>query len=81
MGCKYCDDSERMIQKEVQNTNILWWGIGQEITEEALQCCDYNLIVFIDRGYLRLANEDDCNCMDHGEKIKIEYCPMCGRKI
>ncbi len=37
--------------------------------------------VFIDRGYLLLVDLDDCNCMDHGEKVKINYCPFCGKEV
>lgn len=37
--------------------------------------------VFVDRGYLRMVGLHDCNCMDAGQKLKINFCPMCGDKI
>ena len=37
-------------------------------------------VIYDDRGYLRLGY-DDFNCLDHGEKYKINYCPMCGKRI
>ena len=24
---------------------------------------------------------DDCNCLEAGKKLKINFCPMCGLKI
>ena len=70
MSCKYCENEMPMMFK-----NIAWTGFGGEI-----QGYD-EWQVFIDRGCLRLAAPEDCQCMDHGEKIKINYCPMCGVKI
>ncbi len=41
--------------------------------------CRTNNAVFIDRGFLRLVDIDEAQCMDHGEKRKIKFCPFCGR--
>jgi hypothetical protein len=69
MKCKYCDDMGIMIEKEIPDI-----AMEQFVGYEKLQ-------VIIDRGYLRLCYIDDCDCLDHDEKIKINYCPMCGKKL
>ena len=64
--------------------------MSREVAEEGvLQFCggnfdaaSYNLgVILDDRGYLRMADVDDCSCLDHGEKIKINFCPICGKKF
>jgi hypothetical protein len=40
-----------------------------------------NHAIFIDRGYLRLVDIAESQCMDHGEKVKINFCPFCGRSF
>ena len=41
--------------------------------------------LFIDKrdssSYLRFADLDDCNCLESGNKIKINFCPFCGEKL
>lgn len=38
--------------------------------------------LFIDnRGYLRFVDKLDSGCLDHGHKIKIKYCPFCGKEF
>jgi len=32
-------------------------------------------------GYIRLGDREDMQCLDHGEYIKVNYCPICGSKI
>lgn len=34
-----------------------------------------------DKGYIRFVDLDDCNCLDHGVYIEIQFCPFCGRKF
>lgn len=46
-------------------------------TGEEVQGYEDDVYVFIDRGYLRLAGNDS-ECLDHGEKVKINFCPLCG---
>ena len=78
--CECCNNSKILLTKEVANTGILYWGIGKPITKEALEACDMEVGVLVDRGYLRLCTEDD-SCLDHGEKIAINFCPMCGDSL
>jgi hypothetical protein len=68
-GCDVCQNEKQLLAKEVPDVCF-----GQIVGTEELQ-------VIIDRGYLRLGYKDDMQCMDHGEKRKINYCPECGRKL
>lgn len=67
--CVYCTDSKQLLTIEVPDITF-----DQYTGDDEIQ-------VIIDRGYLRLGYTDDMQCMDHGEKIKIHYCPMCGGKL
>lgn len=68
-NCRYCEDSKPLLAKEVA-TQVFGGYTGDE-----------EIQVIIDRGYLRLGYTDDMQCMDHGEKIRINNCPMCGRGV
>jgi hypothetical protein len=81
MSCDYCKKEQVIIEKETNNVGILYWVVGKELDKQSLDATEYTLAIFIDRGYLRLADKDDCNCLDHGEKVKLNYCPFCGEKI
>ena len=77
--CEYCENSKILIQKdELIEPQSFGWG---DVKIYRSECSEYSLAVFIDRGYLRLIDPEDCNCMDHPEKIKIKFCPMCGKPI
>lgn len=67
--CDYCESKKQMLARGVLSSV---WGNTADCEE---------IQVVIDRGYLRLGYTDDMNCLDHGEKIKINFCPMCGCKI
>ena len=76
--CKYCKEDVPILEKEVIDSISWGWGGDLRITED--QASRTNLVVLIDRGFLRIADKDDMNCLDHGEKIKIHFCPFCGEK-
>ena len=77
--CEYCEKSKNMLDfVAIDSGMIQWCG---EVKGSDIPNFEYKLGVFIDRGYLRLADVDDCNCVDHGEKIAINFCPMCGEPI
>ena len=73
MSCNYCDESKHyLLSEEVVLPNAMMGEAKfKDIDEEPI-------FVFIDRGYLRLCSVDS-SCMDHGEKIKINFCPVCGK--
>lgn len=67
--CEYCEKEKQLLVREVPH--VMWGRYAYDI----------ELQVIVDRGYLRLGLIDDMQCLDHGEKIKINYCPMCGEKF
>jgi hypothetical protein len=67
--CEFCNEEKQLLARNVPYE--IW---GKLSGYEELQ-------VIIDRGFLRLGYTDDMQCMEHGEKIKINYCPICGNKI
>jgi hypothetical protein len=79
--CKYCTDEATLLQKDeiISNMSFGWGDPETKINRQ--QCCEYSLAVFVDRGYLRLADTEDSQCLDHGQKVKIKYCPMCGCEL
>lgn len=80
MSCKYCNDGDILLEKEF---DVIPWYFkeGSIVRSKDLNRIADTFGMFIDRGYLRLADLHDCNCLDHGEKIKINFCPVCGTKI
>lgn len=81
--CEFCDDSKSLlIQDELISHQSWGWG-NDEVKinlRDALEL-SYSLHVMVDRGYLRLIDPEDGDCMDHGERVKINFCPMCGRNL
>ena len=67
--CEYCEKRKQLLTKEVPHVMYNQYAF------------DVELQIVVDRGYLRLGCADDMQCMDHGEKIKINYCPMCGERM
>lgn len=79
MGCKYCNDEHVILDQECISERS--WGWGGNISIKINEAIRYPLGLFIDRGYLRLVDLEDCNCLDSGEKIKINFCPFCGHEL
>ena len=69
VDCEYCSSETPMIKEVIVKKH--WYAGYVEI----------NMGIFIDRGYLRYVDLDDTNCLDHGLKFKINYCPVCGVKL
>ena len=67
--CEYCEKSKILIEDD--DIRCFSWEPIDSI----------NIKIIIDRGYLRMIEDDDGECLDHGEKVKINYCPMCGKPI
>ncbi len=77
--CEYCENEKDLI-RETELISRQSWGWGDvECSLDGV--IEYELSLFIDRGYLRLVDPDDCQCIEGGQKIKVNYCPMCGDKI
>jgi len=82
--CEYCEESKIIMTKDVISDFNWGWGKdknGDEIKISEQEADHYPLGVMIDRGYLRLVDIQDCMCIEGGEKIKISFCLMCGKKI
>lgn len=73
-GCKYCNSSENVLLQDDFYVESDYW-------EDSPKYNKINLLVTIDRGHLRLVDKYETNCLDGGEKIKVNYCPICGEKI
>lgn len=80
--CTWCDDSNRLLFSECLNPLSCAWGWDSSIKIARDEVDTYSMGVILDkRGYLRLVNLDDCECLDAGQKVKIKFCPFCGEKI
>ena len=80
--CEYCEEDEKILIKNYEICRSSWgWGcIDQKINLKEAEEGREKYGIFIDRGYLRYALLEDCGCLDHGKKIKINFCPMRGEK-
>ena len=78
--CDYCEKDKTMMTTDVIDRANWGWGYDGviKLTLREAEHDPNRLGVFVDRGYLRMVQLHDCNCMDHGLKIKIKFCPMCG---
>jgi hypothetical protein len=80
--CEYCQNNKTIFGMERISPSS--WGWGCNDTKINLKEAEDNMDrfeVFIDRGFLRFVEASDSDCLDHGDKIEISYCPMCGRKL
>ncbi len=75
--CDYCKKEKEIITKKIVSDWIFSWI--KEVKSKDITYDTYN--IFIDRGYLRFTDADDSQCIDHGERIKINFCPFCGEGL
>jgi len=79
MSCKYCDDSGYFLLNNSFIDCTIFSMIGEEsITGNEALKHEETYSVHVDRAYLRLTRDGDDQCLDNGEKIKINFCPVCG---
>jgi hypothetical protein len=81
MSCEYCTNNKTMIRFDAISRSNWAWGYDDAVKLTLREAEDepVKMGVFVDdRGYIRFADLDDCSCLDHSEKIKIRFCPMCG---
>lgn len=83
-NCKFCSHESENLLEINEVISHCSWGWGQDFIKinltEAIEGSQ-KLSIFVDRGFLRVVNLEDGDCLDHGEKTKINFCPMCGRKL
>lgn len=75
--CKYCEQKETLLEKEMIADSIIGWDKEMKATE----LTHYTMSVFMDRGYLRVMDKEDAQCIDGGLKIKLNFCLMCGEDL
>lgn len=78
-GCEVCEDGKILFERKRPNNWVMDSEPGSLPFE--LGVIGYTEIIFLDRGYLRIADKDDCGCMDHGDKIKANFCLECGKDL
>ena len=76
--CEFCENEKTIIEDEVVDDNGFGYNSESTNVKKYIEAFSFKIGVFIDRGYLRLVDLDDCQCLDHGEKVKIKHCPFCG---
>ena len=87
MSDKICEYCYRVSSKSLLTANLISrasWGFGYDGTKITLEEAEDGMDrfdLFIDRGFLRFVDVTDADCLDHGAKIAISYCPVCGRKL
>lgn len=78
--CEYCNGSiNKMFDVEMYESINGW--VNPPFNEATTYLESLIFEVRNDKGYIRLVDLDDCGCLDHGEKVEVNYCPMCGRKL
>ena len=78
-----CEHDKILVTKEIYNESLMCMSHDEKVSK-ILNDGTYKetiAIVLDDRGYLRLCSVDDMQCLDHGEKYKINFCPICGDKL
>lgn len=85
--CKYCENEVDLLAAEVEELDDIFLTFAddrQQFTAGHIRTFyDINQVrVFYDRGYLRLTKGEDVGCLDHSEdRIKINFCPICGNNL
>lgn len=70
--CEYCENGKPILDIEENIASYIW---------DTLTVDKVNSIIFIRGNYLCIGDKNDCNCIDHTEYSKINYCFNCGKKL
>ena len=80
--CKYCEKEKIILETKIISHGSFGWGTTTITSKDIIED---TIGLFIDKRndsiYLRLVDLDDCNCLEAGKKIKINFCPFCGTKL
>jgi ribosomal protein L44E len=82
-GCQYCQGELKHLIKHNKIAKPITWDNRQSIRINELYEVE-NSVMFEVRngtGYIRLGDPCDMQCLDHQQKSKVNYCPMCGREL
>lgn len=81
--CNYCELEYPIIKTE--EISSASWGWGGELKIKESEAISKEMVIFIDKrdnfNYLRYVDIDDCQCLESGHKIEINFCPFCGEKL
>ena len=66
--CKYCK-----LDEKGRSDTTAWCMVNSRINDVTIVDCTF----FADTGYIHISSD----LIPHEEKIKIKYCPMCGRNV
>lgn len=83
-SCEYCEVGSKNVlleQEYIDPCMLEFVDIKSKTRSELVAAFLATRITFVDRGYLRSGNKTDVQCLEHGSKIKINFCPMCGREL
>ena len=70
--CDYCENEKVIVSNKVTEVKDCF---GSKIEYEI------EYITFIRGSYICVGDKDDCSCIDHTERKKINNCIMCGEKL
>lgn len=81
--CKYCEDGafNTLIENEVEFLVANIWGKIHIWDEPDIQDMSVVMEIRNGAGYIRLGDRGEMNCIDHENKIQINFCPMCGKEL
>lgn len=84
--CKFCSGSFLLSSSVEVTDDIIFFGRENNDTIDVATIKKWqeyeDIDVQIDRGHLILWLGEDRGCLDHADdRIKINYCPICGQKL
>ena len=84
--CGYCEvDKLNLLIESDKIWNMIYFFAGKDKQPQMddIDTVDNSVVLEVrnGQGYLRLGDRGEMQCIDHSEILKINYCPMCGRKL
>lgn len=80
--CDFCEKEAPIFRDKIISPSSWGWAYDNTVSIKYSEIVESDLEVFIDtRGYLRIGDPSDSQCLDGGQKIRIKFCPFCGNKI
>jgi len=74
--CDFCKGNKHIFSVDVLDGWSLPYG---PITEK--DATHSKMVIFIDRGWLRMVEEHNSECLFNGDRTTINYCPFCGTPL
>ncbi len=77
--CQYCEDEITIFTKQSISQCSFGWGDSKIDLSEAILLVE--CLVIDARGFLRLIDRENSECIDDEQTIPINFCPFCGKKF